>query len=96
MQRCGELIAGSDDKTGEGEGKLQEAPPALAMRCHAAMDAVDRTCGRFNIGEGGHCKDEACIAALGSIHRMVRECADEYPVFPAPDKIEQAQAACVK
>ena len=93
VQRCGELVA-TEGKTHE--SATQEAPPALAVRCHAAMDAVDRACGRFNMAAGAHCTDASCIAALGSINRMVRECAEEYPVFPAPAKIEQAEAACAK
>ena len=92
VQRCGELIAVPDSTSGE----KQEAPPALALRCHAAMSAVDRACGRCNLGAGDHCNDETCLAALGSIASMVPECANNYPPFPAQAAIEQAQAACAK
>ena len=92
MQRCGELIPVPNTTNAEKE----EAPPALALRCHAAMSAVDRACGRFNLGAGEHCKDETCLAALRSIASMVPQCANEYPPFPAHGAIEQAQAACVK
>lgn len=94
VQRCGELVAVPDSKTEE--NALQEAPPALAVRCHAAMNAVDHACGRFNLGAGAHCKDAGCLAALRTISEMVPQCANEYPPFPAPTAIETAQAACAK
>lgn len=60
------------------------------------MEAVDRACGRFNLGTGEHCKDEACLAALALISRLVAQCAKDYAPFPAPAAIDKAQAACAK
>ena len=60
------------------------------------MEAVDRACGRFNLGAGEHCKDQTCLAALASISRMAPQCANAYAPFPAPAAIEKAQAACAK
>ena len=48
VERCGELLLGErGDRADEAEALAQspEAPPSLPVRCQAAMDAVDRSCG---------------------------------------------------
>ena len=54
VHRCGELVPGPD-------GALVEAPLPLAMRCQAAMDAVEGACRAFNLGKdkGEHCSEHA-------------------------------------